>query len=299
MICSLQVWGQEDPYHRNKKDENKKSGTNRPSEQNQDGELKEKVSPNYQSSGSSQINSNAEALNAIGSIANSLLMISDNYTGEPTFLKMQIGIGLSQQPLVVNAVNYSTTERIHTLGLLFGLNLGILKKSAISFNLKPYYSFKTPEIIKGNKGVISEYGGDLIGYFASQAESKFKLFVHSGYRKVSGNFQSDGTNGDPFTSKLNYGVIKFGGGLIYHTIVDNKEFWIKPGLFLEKPSFLLAEQSPIKTINLNINILSEVEIDFSISQNTFIGGQVNYPKQFINKNQTFYNITLIRNGKLF
>lgn len=299
MICSLKAWSQEDPYNRNKKDETKKNETNRPTEQQQNGAAKEKVSPNYQSSGNSQVNYNSQSLSAAGDIAKSLLMISDRYTGKPTFLKMQIGIGLSQQPLVVNAINYSTTEKIHTLDVLFGLNLGILKRSAISFNLKPYYSFKIPEIIKGNKGSINEYGGDLVGYFASQAESKFKLFVHSGYRKISGSFQSDGTNGDPFSSKLDYGVLKLGGGITYHTIVDDKEFWIKPGFFLEKPSFLLEGQTPVKTINLNINILSELEIDFSISQNTFIGGQVNYPKQFINRNQTFYNITLIRNGKLF
>jgi hypothetical protein len=301
VLYSFSVCSQTDPYDRNKT-ENKntrKGETERPKNQDQNGEVKEKTAPNYQSVGKSDVNNSQQVVSSVSSLVGSLGMISDNYTGDATTLKLQFGLGISQFPLIVNATSYSTTEKIYMLDVPIGMNLGIFKNRGISFNIKPFYTFKLPGIIKGNAGTISEAGVNIVGYFSTQAESQFKLFTHFGYRKVSGSFDSDGSNGDAFSAKLDYSVMKIGGGIMFYQVFDDKELWIKPGFFLEKPSFLSADQSPIKTINLNINIMSEIEIDFSISNNYFIGGQIENTKQFIPKNQTFYNVTLIRNGKIF
>lgn len=288
-------------YERNEPDNPgaRKEAKEKPVNQDQTGELREQKEANYQSTRDNKANVTSNTVNTASSLISLLQFVTDNYSKKPTILKVNLGFGLSQIPLIVNAVDYSSTEKIYTGDGLVGINLGILKNKSISFNFKPYMNAHFPEIIKGNQGLLFEYGINNFGYFSKSASSKVKLFMHIGYKKISGDFSSDGSNGDAFFSNLNYSVVKLGGGVMFHKINYDKEFWIKPEILFEKPSFLGANQKPVMSFNLNINLNSQIEVDLSASQNYFIGGIIENSTQFIPKNQTFFNLTIIRNGKIF
>ncbi len=301
-LCTHSFAQSTDPYDRNKTDTNPngRNGT-REKPANQEGKENDgqKTDINASRQRNREVNPNTELLPAVEGLGSLLNILTDTYSADPVVGRFQLGLGATQLPLLVNASTYSTTEKIYTGDVSLGLNIGFLKDKGISFDIKGITAYKLPSIIKGNSGAFSNMGGSLTLFVSPDAESAIKFFTEIGYTKFKGSFKSDGSDGDAFDSKLDFSAIRFGAGIKLHIIDYDKETWIKPGFFLEKPSFLIAGQKPIMSFNLQFNIQNEIEVDFSFSKNYYIGGSASSTNPFINKDQNMLTIKLIRNGKIF
>lgn len=293
----------QDPYDRNKPDTppNGRNGVKeKPSKQ--DGKENDVQNTDIRANRQQnrEVDTNPELISAAAEGLGPILsLLKDEYSPNRVVGRIQIGVGATQLPLVVNAPTYSTTEKIYTGDLYFGLHFGLLKNKSVSFDVKGFADYKFASVVKGNSGVFLNYGGTLTLFVSPNNESAIKVFGEIGYNKMKGEFKSDGSDGDPFDSALDFAVIRLGGGIKLHIIDLYKETWIKPGFFLEKPSFLAAGQKPISSFNLQVNIQNEVEVDFSFSKNYYIGGTASNSVPFINKNQNMFTLKLIRNGKIF
>jgi hypothetical protein len=300
--CTYSFAQSQDPYDRNKPDTspNGRNGT-REKPTNQEGKENDIINTNANANRqkSREVNPGTELAPVVEGLSSMLGILKDEYSAESIVGRFQLGLGLTQLPLIVNTSAYSTTEKIYTGDVSIGLNIGFLKDKAISFDIKGVTTYKLPSIIKGNSGVFSNIGGSLTLFVSPDAESAIKFFTEIGYTKFKGEFKSDGSDGDPFDSQLDFSALRLGCGIKLHIIDYDKESWIKPGFFLEKPSFLTADQRPIASFNLQFNIQNEIEVDFSFSKNYYVAGSALNTNSFINKDQNMFTIKLIRNGKIF
>lgn len=305
IIGQINSFAQTDPYDRNKPNTNTNPNAREGAKEKpvkQDGKENDVQNTDIRANRqrNREVDTNPELIStAAEGLGPILSLLQDEYSPSPMVGRIQIGIGATQLPLVVNAPTYSTTEKIYTGDLYFGLHIGVLKNKPVSFDVKGFTDYKFASIVKGNSGGFLNYGGALTLLVSPDKESAIKVFGEIGYNKLKGEFKSDGSDGDPFDSALDFSSIRFGGGIKLHIINDQKETWIKPGFFLEKPSFLAAGQKPVSSINLQLNIQNEIEIDFSFSKNYYIGGSALNSNPFINKNQNMFTLKLIRNGKIF
>lgn len=245
-------------------------------------------------------------------VGGAMSLINDGYSPNWYAMKFQLGLGYESLPIISNNVSqYHTNQSyIETFGLPtfhVGFKLGFFNNRGISFHLNPQFDLGFSALSAGTSGGYVGYGSMATVYFGRKSYSKFKVFAEGGYYKKDGTFSYDAdaaATGESATDDVregtfNYGVVKYGGGFMFHWIDHGEETYIRPAAYLETASFFESDTKPVLNLNLQVNLWSEIIFEFNYAKNYFIGGETKYPTTLVNENKDFFSIKIIRQGKLF
>ncbi len=246
---------------------------------------------------------------AVTGFAGAMALVKDNYSNGKFAAKFQVGLGYGSMPLIVNSTKQvkSTIKSNNQILFHMGFNLTLFNKKGINFELKPSLGIGLSSFQKGTDGGSEEYGGTGILWLAPKAKSTFKVFAEGGYFFKNGtyNYDEDVAIGPTSATdnvekgEFKYKLLRYGGGFkISFVNDDNLESYIKPGIFLETPSFFSKTTKPTMVFNLQAYILSNALIDFSYSKNYFIPGNLDYAGNLKKENKDYFSIKIIRQGKL-
>lgn len=241
-----------------------------------------------------------------------MALLSDRYDDKPVNFRAQVGLGLESIPIILNSQfsKRSTIETTFHYSVMMGLKLGIANHKGVSFHLNPVFYGGFNAGSKGTDGTHTGYGGFGTLQMGLKAESKFKLYAEGGWLGRGGNYNYDGdvasggttANDDVRKGTYDYSLTRFGGGVMLHFINDPHETYIKAGIYFEKLSF--APQKPQMVGSLQINISSQIVIDFLYSKNYAIAGKADYPNSLTTSssifpelnNRSYFSIRIIRQG---
>lgn len=258
-----------------------------------------------------QVNTEAAAATTVAVALFSIL--KDRYDERPVNLRFQVGLGLESIPIIVNDDfnKKSSFETTLHYSIMAGLKLGLFNQNGVSFHLNPVYYLGFNAGSQGTDGRHGTYGGIATLQMGLKAESVFKLYAEGGWLKRSGNYNYDqdaasgGTTASDLVEKgtYNYGLARFGGGIMLHFVNEPRETYIKGGIYFEKLSF--ASKSPQMVGSLQINISSTIILDFLYSKNYAIAGKADYPTTILTPlrsilpeeyNKSYFSVRLIRQG---
>ncbi len=259
-----------------------------------------------------QVNNEAAVATA-GAIA-LLSLLRDRYNDKPVNIRLQAGLGLESIPIILND-NFNKKSSIETTfhySIMLGFKLGILNQKGVSFHLNPVYYAGFNAGTQGTDGRHGTYGGFATLQMGLKAESVFKLYGEGGWLKRSGNYNydQDAANGGNTASDLvqtgtyDYSLLRFGGGIMLHFVNAPRETYVKGGIYFEKLSF--APQKPQMVGSLQVNISSQIILDFLYSKNYAIAGSADYPGSlatlsslsafFPENNRSYFSVRFIRQG---
>ncbi|WP_164490207.1 hypothetical protein [Runella sp. SP2] len=258
-----------------------------------------------------QVNTEAAAATTVAVALFSIM--KDRYDERPANLRFQVGLGLESIPIIVNDDfnKKSSFETTLHYSIMAGLKLGLFNQNGVSFHLNPVYYLGFNAGSQGTDGRHGTYGGIATLQMGLKAESVFKLYAEGGWLKRSGNYNYDqdaasgGTTASDLVEKgtYNYGLARFGGGIMLHFVNEPKETYIKGGIYFEKLSF--ASKSPQMVGSLQINMSSTIILDFLYSKNYAIAGKADYPTTILTPlrsilpkeyNKSYFSVRLIRQG---
>ena len=253
----------------------------------------------------------AMGASAVGTIAIASTM-KDKYQDGFAYMKFHLGLGWENIPIITNDDKNakSQTDATSHPNIYLGFQTGIFNDKGISFHLKPYFSYGMNALSPGTTGSHISYGGVSTLLLGKYAHSKFKLFVEGGFIARSGNYSSDvdaaaASLGISTTSNIvqaadyNYSTMRYGGGIMIHLVNGDEETNIKPGIFLEKPSFFSSGTKPIMYANIEVLVSSFMIIEFGYSNKYAISGTGKYLGNFTKDDKDYFVIRLIKTGKIF
>lgn len=243
------------------------------------------------------------------STAGLMAIIKDGYSSKGFAAKFLLGLGYESSPIISNnaseySINKSYIEKRNLLTFHTGFIFGILNNRPISIYIKPEASLGMSALVPGVSGGFLSYGSSGVIQLASKKHSKFNLFAEGGWFSYDGTFKYDAdavnntATDDVREGKMKYTKIRYGGGFMLRWIDNGKETFLRPAFFYDKPSFFTTATKPIASMNLQVNIASEILLDFTYTPKTYIPGELLYPTTLEKKNVNYFGIKIIRQGRL-
>ncbi|HXB07889.1 MAG TPA: hypothetical protein VNW04_12245, partial [Puia sp.] len=234
-----------------------------------------------------------------GAAALTLILSPDDFSRKWFALKTNLGASYEQMPIVMNDKSGTSTDQAAYPMGSFGLKAIFFNNKAVSFSLQPYYSHGVNGIVKEHNATAWQYGFNSTLLMGKSSTAPVRFFLEGGWynRHLADSNMTTGMAG-----VLDYSTLRYGLGFMLWTLnkKGTKEFYLKPGIFWERPSFLLTGQPAAVVGNLQLMLASILTIDISYGQNYFIGGTTTHALNTANGvNQNFFSIKLIKSTRLF
>jgi len=181
-----------------------------------------------------------------------------------------------------------------------------LNNKPVNIKVGAGFSYGLEAFKSGISGGHVQYNFKGGAQFWYKTQTQIKLFADFEYGGRLGSIVIDEdsiNNGATATDDVregeyDYKYIKFGFGPMWHHRDDGKETWIRPGIYFERLSFT-KRMGLVKSYSISTNIQSFIILDFSYARNYPVAGTISYPNAFEFKNQHFFSIRVIRQGKMW
>ncbi|PLK44484.1 cell envelope integrity protein TolA [Emticicia sp. TH156] len=255
---------------------------------------------------------NAQFAGMAAGTAGLMATMKDRYIERFFAAKVQLGLGIENLPMYTNntsayVMNKTYIQKFAMPTFHVGLKATLFNNKGVSWHINPLFNLAFPALSPGKSGAYSDYGGTSSLMIGLKHDSKWKLFAEGGWLHKDGSFtyDADAANGgttatdDVRKGTLKYDVLKYGGGIAFYSLLDDAETVIRPAVYFERPSFFAADQKPVMSFNLFMNIFSAFMLDISYSPDYFIGGQVNFPGTVTPEKTSYFSIKVIRQGRLY
>lgn len=247
--------------------------------------------------------------------AGAMALLQDKPSLGFTSGKIYLGLNMEQIPMISNNTNSyhankSYIEAPFRPGFDLGLIFGIANNKNVSLYLNPKLSYNISAFASGVSGGSVEYGGSALIRGNWNKEFPLKLYAEAGYFKRVGDYhydadaatQSSGTTtatDDVRDGEYNYSVIRYGGGLMLHQVDEPDEFYVKAGVYFDKPSFYPKGTKPNLGFTLQgmYNQIGSLELYYSPKY--FVGGTVMYPSTLERTDKSYFGIRFTRTGRLW
>ncbi|MBS1571301.1 MAG: hypothetical protein JST62_02745 [Bacteroidetes bacterium] len=229
--------------------------------------------------------------------------------------KIYMGLNMEKIPIISNNtspyhINKSYIEAPLRPGFDMGLIVGIANNKKISLYINPKFSYNLSALSEGTSGGNMEYGVSALLRGNWNKDIPWKLYIEGGYIKRVGSFHYDADaaakssgattkTDDVRDGEFNYSVIRYGGGIMFHTIEDDDEYVVKAGVFYDKPSFFPKDVKPVIGFTLQGMMSSLGTLEINYSPNYFIGGNLLYPSMLEKENKSYFGIKFTRTGRLW
>lgn len=229
--------------------------------------------------------------------------LNDHWTPKAGYLKFQIGTGYESMPIITNnqTLRSSKTDAVRVMNFYTGLKFGFAKNSKISLHFNPFFNYNYTGIIADAGGNFINYGSNAylaIGQKIIKDKLRKKVFFEVAYINYTGDYSFNGS--EEKYGNLNYTNIKAGAGVqLQFVSYNNKETYLRTGVYFSKPSFISLNTLPIMSLGLELNVASAFMINFDYAKNYFVPGNATYRFNTDKSNQNYFNIKLIKNGKIF
>ena len=241
-----------------------------------------------------------------------MALLQDSYSNDGFVFKLFLGMGIDSSPLLSNNTSVYSVDKTFIEQRLapsfdIGAKLEFLNNHSISFFLKPQMTYGMSALNEGTSGGFFSYGGVGCLSIGRHYDSKLSIFAEGGWFRRASSFEYDAdaanngttTTDDVRSGEYNYKSIRYGGGIMLRFINNqNKETYFRPGFFYEKPDFFTTATKPILNLSMQINISSELIIEFIYAKNTFIPGEPKFPSTVIPEDKNFFGLKIIRQGNL-
>lgn len=247
--------------------------------------------------------------------AGAMALLQDKPSLGFTSGKIYLGLNMDQIPMISNNTNSyhankSYVEAPFRPGFDLGLIFGIANNKKVSIYLNPKLSYNISAFAAGVSGGSVEYGGNALIRGNWNKEFPLKFYAEAGYFKRVGDYhydadaaaQSSGATtatDDVRDGEYNYSVIRYGGGLMLHQVDDPEEFYVKAGVFFDKPSFYPNGIKPNLGFTLQGMYNQIGSLEFYYSPKYFIGGTAMYPSTLERTDKSYFGIRFTRTGRLW
>lgn len=247
--------------------------------------------------------------------AGAMALLKDKPSMGFTSGKMYLGLNIEQIPMVSNNAssyhaNKSYIEAPFRPGFDLGLIFGIANNKNVSLYINPKLSYNISAFASGVSGGGVEYGGSGLVRGNWNKEFPLKLYAEAGYYKRVGDYHYDAdaaaesagtatTTDEVRDGDYNYSIIRYGGGLMLHRVDEPDEFYVKAGVYFDKPSFYPKGMKPNLGFTLQGMYNKVGTLEFYYAPKYFIGGTVLYPSTLERTDKSYIGFRFTRIGRLW